>query len=147
MLTITPVYGRFELDFGNTASLKMVYAEMDDTDPFEDWEEIVRRLQTTLARSAAAGCVIRALMIINPNNPLGRCYPSATLKMLMRFCQTNGLHLISDEVYTLSVHETGEAGSRPFCSVLSIDTEGLIAAGRLHVLYGMSKVRSHGKYL
>ena len=58
----------------------------------------------------------------------------------MRFCQTNGLHLISDEVYALSVYETGEIGSRPFCSVLSIDTKGLIEADRLHILYGMSKV-------
>jgi aspartate/methionine/tyrosine aminotransferase len=59
----------------------------------------------------------------------------------MRFCQMNGLHFISDEVYALSVYETGEAGSLPFCSALSIDTSGLIEADRFHVLYGMSKVR------
>ena len=147
ILTIPPVYGRFELDFGNTAGLRMVYAEMSDTDPFEDGEDIVRRLQVTLARSVAGGCVIRALLIVNPNNPLGRCYPPATLKILMHFCETNGLHFISDEVYALSVYETREAGSRPFCSVLSMDTAGLIAADRLHVLYGMSKVRDANQVL
>jgi len=51
------------------------------------------------------------------------------------------LHLISNEVYALSVHSHDAEDLSQFTSVLSFDPEGLINTDRLHVLYGMSKVR------
>lgn len=56
----------------------------------------------------------------------------------MQFCQKNKIHMISDEVYALSVYDTGFAGPT-FTSALSIDPNGLIENDRLHILYGMSK--------
>lgn len=47
--------------------------------------------------------------------------------------------MISDEVYALSVYDTGFDGPA-FNSALSIDPEGLIDRDRLHILYGLSKV-------
>jgi aspartate/methionine/tyrosine aminotransferase len=60
----------------------------------------------------------------------------------MVFCQKNSIHLISDEVYALSVYDTDsdDKKSIKFSSALSIDHEGLIDPDRLHVFYGMSKV-------
>lgn len=60
----------------------------------------------------------------------------------MVFCQKNSVHLISDEVYALSVYGTDydDEKSLKFSSVLSIDCKGLIDPDRLHVFYGMSKV-------
>lgn len=58
----------------------------------------------------------------------------------MQFCETNKLHLISDEVYALSVHTPDDKDLPNFTSVLSFDPTGLIDPERLHVLYGMSKV-------
>ncbi|KAK4496682.1 hypothetical protein PRZ48_012664 [Zasmidium cellare] len=141
ILVIPPVYGRFELDFGNTDGLEIEYADMGDIDPFLDGEEIVARLRAALVNAAAKGTVIRALMIVNPNNPLGRCYPRKSIRYLFRFCQDNGIHYISDEVYALSVYE-GEKDEETvdFHSVLSIDFAGLIDSSRVHVLYGLSKV-------
>lgn len=62
----------------------------------------------------------------------------------MRFCSRNGLHLISDEIYALSVWDNPRLpNATPFRSVLSIDIEELIDPNTVHVVWGLSKVRSH----
>lgn len=116
-----------------------VYADMDDVDPFDDGEAIVARLKASLVKSAAAGCVVRALLIVNPNNPLGRCYPAQTLTALMKFCRDFSVHFISDEVYALSVYDTEETKTG-FTSALAVHSDELLNPDMLHVLYGMSKV-------
>lgn len=58
----------------------------------------------------------------------------------MKFCHKHRIHLISDEIYGLSVFDTGDSAAIPFTSVLSIDLTGLIDPDYLHVFYGMSKV-------
>lgn len=59
----------------------------------------------------------------------------------MQFCQKYSLHLISDEIYALSVWDNPDAPDAPgFTSALSIDTTGLIDPSLVHVLWGMSKV-------
>ncbi|KUJ21837.1 PLP-dependent transferase [Mollisia scopiformis] len=137
VLVSRPIYGRFELDFGNTAGLKIVYTDMEGVDTFAP--EIVGKYQKALDASNAMGVKIRFLMIVNPHNPLaGRCYPETTLKEIMKFCQTNDIHLISDEVYALSVYDT-ESDLPNFTSALSINPSGLIDKDKLHVLSGMSK--------
>ena len=69
ILVSSPMYGRFELDFGNTAGLEIVYADMGDTDPFS--EDAVGNYQAALEKSAKRGVNIKALLIVNPHNPLG----------------------------------------------------------------------------
>ena len=60
----------------------------------------------------------------------------------MEFCQRHKIHLISDEIYALSVWQNPEVPEAvTFESVLSIDTTGIIDPGLVHVLWGMSKVR------
>jgi len=58
----------------------------------------------------------------------------------MGLCQKHDLHLVSDEVYGLSVFEVEGSVRTPFASVLSIDPLGLLDVNRIHILYGMSKV-------
>jgi len=57
------------------------------------------------------------------------------------FAEKNQVHLISDEVYALSVYGNEFEETIPFTSVLSIDPNGLVNTERLLVFYGMSKVR------
>lgn len=57
----------------------------------------------------------------------------------MKFCEKNDIHMISDEIYALSVYDTG-CDLPTFTSSMSIDQTGLIDKDRLHILYGMSKV-------
>ncbi|KAG9237073.1 1-aminocyclopropane-1-carboxylate synthase [Amylocarpus encephaloides] len=136
ILVARPVYGGFELDFGNTAELEMVYADMKPVDPFEEGERVVVRYQAALESAKGRGRKVVAVMVVNPHNPLGRCFNAETLRALMAFCERNKLHMVSDEVYALSVYDEGENG---FVSALSVKPDEVIRADRLHVLYGMSK--------
>ncbi|RDW92606.1 hypothetical protein BP5796_02000 [Coleophoma crateriformis] len=70
ILVSRPVYGRFELDFGNTAGLNIVYADMDGLDPFSPG--VASKYQEALDASATRGIHVKALLIVNPHNPLGR---------------------------------------------------------------------------
>lgn len=141
ILVSRPVYGRFELDFGNTAGLKIVYADTHragDGDPFAP--EVVAAYQRALNEAGSAGVKVTALVVVNPHNPLGRTYPVQTLRAIMAFCEKNQIHLISDEIYALSTYAEDDKYKQGFNSVLSIDPAELIDTDRLHVLYGMSKV-------
>lgn len=58
----------------------------------------------------------------------------------MALCDKYNIHLISDEVYGLSVFEVEGSMRTPFTSVLSIDPTSLLRTDQIHVLYGLSKV-------
>jgi len=105
----------------------------------------------------ARGVDIKALIICNPHNPLGtlsyhnireleqqltrtgQCYPRETLIGLLKLCASKGIHLISDEIYALTVYNRDDRVSESFTSVRAIDSTGLIDPSLIHVLYGMSK--------
>ncbi len=60
----------------------------------------------------------------------------------MKLCQRHKIHLISDEIYALSVWQNPEVPDAvTFESILSINPTGIIDPGLVHVLWGMSKVR------
>lgn len=69
VLTSRPVYGRFELDFGNKSQVRVVYADTDAEDCFD--ESVVDRFEEALRRSRADGVEVKMVLIVNPNNPLG----------------------------------------------------------------------------
>ena len=67
-----------------------------------------------------------------------KCYSKDTLYGTVRFCNKYDIHLISDEIYALSVYNADN--SHPgFTSALSIDLAGADKS-LVHVLYGFSKV-------
>ena len=122
----TPTFEN-SLDFGAVDALKGAYATA--TDPSR----------------------IKALVLTNPHNPFGQCYPPEVLRELLRFCETRGLHFVSDEVYALSSFESTSV-LPPFCSALSLlrnspetDVEqrhhgkDIIDPARVHVVWSMSK--------
>ncbi|WEW59118.1 hypothetical protein PRK78_004587 [Emydomyces testavorans] len=132
-----PIYGRFELDFGNRSDVRVVYA---DTKPLETFEVgVMKKYEEAIVREEKRGVRVRAVLITNPHNPLGRCYPPETLRGLMSFCQKRRIHLISDEIYALSVFDSGESDAIPFTSVLGVDPAGLLDEDYIHVTYGMAK--------
>ena len=58
----------------------------------------------------------------------------------MKLCAKYNLHLISDEIYALSIFNVpGKEQPPPFTSLLSIDPTELISTNYIHVLYGISK--------
>jgi aspartate/methionine/tyrosine aminotransferase len=69
ILLSRPCYGRFEIDFGNKAEISVVWADSNAENCFKP--EVVATLEDKLLRSNAAGTKIKALLIVNPHNPLG----------------------------------------------------------------------------
>ncbi|KAJ5391286.1 hypothetical protein N7509_006776 [Penicillium cosmopolitanum] len=132
-----PVYGRFELDYGVEAGVEIVYADTATDEAFTP--NSVAKYEQALIEAEKRGIKIRAVLIVNPHNPVGRCYPSDTLRHIARFCDRNSLHLISDEVYASCVFDSGDPDSVPFNSILSLNLQGLIDPNLVHVLYGFSK--------
>ena len=69
VLTSRPYYGRFEIDFGNKAGVELVAVNTDDENCFE--EGVVDAFEKRLQESRREGLQIRAVLVINPHNPLG----------------------------------------------------------------------------
>ncbi|KAL4933944.1 pyridoxal phosphate-dependent transferase [Aspergillus undulatus] len=137
VLVSRPVYGRFELDYGVEAGVQVVYA---DTDPYEVFQTgCIAKYEEALEGAKRGGINVRALVLVNPHNPIGRCYPTETLIAILKFCQKHQIHLISDEIYALCVFDSGDPDAVPFRSVLSLATPELIDLNLVHVLYGFSK--------
>ncbi|KAK7181858.1 hypothetical protein DPSP01_002446 [Paraphaeosphaeria sporulosa] len=136
-----PYYRAFLPDIQTRFGVKVVPVAFGEVDPCG--LDCVARYEEALLRSNADGVKVRALLLCNPHNPLGRCYSKATIVQLMLLCQKYQMHLISDEIYALSVWENTvdklEAPPTPFESALSIDTREIIDAALVHVLWGFSK--------
>ncbi|KAB8261315.1 pyridoxal phosphate-dependent transferase [Aspergillus pseudonomiae] len=88
-----------------------------------------------------APCPIKALVLANPHNPLGRPYSRSILEQCMAFCQRRNIHLVSDEVFALSSFVSPDfTNPEPFVSCLSIDPSSVgCDPQRIHVVWSMSK--------
>jgi len=84
---------------------------------------------------------IKALILTNPQNPFGQCYPTSVIEECIKFCHERGIHFVSDEVYALSSFSSDTFPDPvPFVSALSIDVEGLgCDPSRVHVVWSVSK--------
>lgn len=69
ILISRPYYGRFELDFGNKADVNIVPVDTPAAKSFQPG--CVDAFEDALQKSNAAGVQIKAVLIINPHNPLG----------------------------------------------------------------------------
>lgn len=140
VLIQAPLYAGFNSDLNQRASLKTVPVFVDENDRFGP--ATLDIFEAGLQKSESEGTKIRAVILCNPHNPIGQCYPRETILAYARFCQKHDLHLISDEVYAYSVFPTADNPSpEPFVSVFSIDfeKEAQCDPARVHVLYGASK--------
>ena len=77
VLVSRPVYGRFELDYGIEGGVEIVYA---DTEPEECFEtSCVQRYEEALLEAGRRGVKIRALVLVNPHNPIGTYTPISSM--------------------------------------------------------------------
>ncbi|KAH8757222.1 putative 1-aminocyclopropane-1-carboxylate synthase [Diaporthe sp. PMI_573] len=138
VLLARPFYRAFLYNLRNRAGLRPVLVSFNGTDPMA--AESIKAYERALLEAKQEGITIKALMLCNPHNPLGRCACPQLLHELMRFCQKYKIHLISDEIYGLSCWGNTELpDTSPFHSVLAIDKTNLIDPALVHVLWGMSK--------
>ncbi|KAI0145168.1 putative 1-aminocyclopropane-1-carboxylate synthase [Xylariaceae sp. FL1272] len=134
-----PYYGSIPGEIYHRARVQTIGVSFGrDIDPFS--MESCAAYEGALLDARANGVSVRAMILCNPHNPLGRCYSRPTLERYLRFCQKYQIHLISDEVYALSTWINEGAPHAPnFTSVLSINLHGIVDPSLIHVLWGISK--------
>ncbi|KAI7493340.1 PLP-dependent transferase [Hortaea werneckii] len=153
ILMSSPIYQAFAVDFGTKAQVATMHVSfppgMDQFSPaaVAEYERVL-----VASSSQTGGPQIRAILLCHPHNPLGRPYPRETLIEFMKLCEKYQIHLLSDEIYAMSVyspsspspsHPTSPGpsqGTSSFESILSIpNSDAYISPSLLHVLYGLSK--------
>lgn len=139
VLIVAPYYVGFDMDLTIINGVLPIGVPIPRDQLFTAGE--VTCLEQHLERTQAAGVKIKAIILCNPHNPIGQCYPPEVIIKYAQLCEKHNLHLLSDEIYALSVFPSEE---RPhpeaFVSALSIDfTKHAVNPARVHVLYGMSK--------
>ncbi|KAK2685944.1 hypothetical protein QWA68_015579 [Fusarium oxysporum] len=91
---------------------------------------LIIRLDKALELEKDAGRKVAAILLANPENPLGRCYSWTVLSQVIDLCSQHGVHLVVDEIYAIS-------GGPRFNSILSV--VGDQSRKIVHILWGMSK--------
>ncbi|KAI5776335.1 pyridoxal phosphate-dependent transferase [Geopyxis carbonaria] len=141
-----PLYGGFSKGFTFSRSrVKVVSVDFtNDRDELEIdafSEDVIDRYRRAWERSNEDGTRIKAILICNPHNPLGRCFERHVIEKLIDLCCELNIHLISDEIYAMTHYERfpGDTGSTPFTSVLGIPNRNKNQDNLVHSLYGMSK--------
>ncbi|KAE8376633.1 PLP-dependent transferase [Aspergillus bertholletiae] len=141
-----PYYNGFDFDILNRSNGRVVGVKYEGVEGFSNLDDLFRpdvnkrALEIALREAKSNGITIRALLISNPHNPLGRCYPPETLLEFASFCGRNQIHFISDEIYAKSVFPNSAMPSAtPFVSTLALDLCNVIDPHLMHVLYGASK--------
>ncbi|KAJ2524263.1 hypothetical protein GGI11_000942 [Coemansia sp. RSA 2049] len=135
ILVPAPLYLALPVDMGTRARAKMAPVHVPlgmvgETAQIEFFEHMV-------AEIAGHGGSVKALFLMNPNNPLGITYPRAVMREFLRFASRHNLFVISDEIYALSMFRHNAA---PFESLLSwTDLSDYIDPAAVVVLHGLSK--------
>ncbi|KAF7188664.1 putative aminotransferase tcpI [Pseudocercospora fuligena] len=138
ILLSKPLYTGFFGDIEHGSKFKLVQVPMEGIDPVS--VEAVAQYEETLHQAEASGTKIRAVLLANPHNPLGRPYSKEALAAFCSFCDKYNIHLLSDEVYAQSWFLSKDFPKpEPFVSILSLDLEKYINPALIHVIYAMSK--------
>ena len=133
-----PLYVGFFDDIEASAKLKPVLVSMHGADPMS--VDAVQQYERTLIEAQSNGTTIRAILLSNPHNPLGRPYSRIALEAYLKLCDKYKIHLLSDEVYANSYFASDDFPRPPqFNSILSFDLTQYIDPSLVHVIYGMSK--------
>ncbi|KAM0218411.1 hypothetical protein ACHAQI_001603 [Fusarium lateritium] len=108
VLASRPIYGRFEIDFGNKSQVRVVYSNNKVEEAFHD--DIVEKFEDALLRYQKAGVHIKMVLIVNPNNPLEE--PAVPFTSILSIDSTGLLHPdLLHVIYGLS-KDFGAAGLR-----------------------------------
>ncbi|OMH80190.1 1-aminocyclopropane-1-carboxylate synthase-like protein 1 [Zancudomyces culisetae] len=149
VLIPAPYYSQFETDLylkprAQAHSVHVPVDELESEDQVKYFEAKVAELKGN------DGIAPKMMIVCNPHNPLGRCYPAKVIEALLRFANRHNIYVIMDEIYALSVYRTPEDVAEsesasadvvhPFKSVLSFENlNEIIDPSLVVVLHGLSK--------
>jgi 1-aminocyclopropane-1-carboxylate synthase len=136
VLVAGPNYPAFTSDFGLKSHVRLHVA---GTRASNNYEPTVQELDDAFDRSMAAGNPPKILIICQPNNPTGAIYSPESMRLQIKWALEKGLHVVSDEIYALSVFP-GQAttSAAQIMSEINIDEEKYLG-DRVHVVAGLSK--------
>lgn len=133
-MILNPYYAGFDRDLaGGRSGVKLIGVDYKgrDGDEWEGEDGLGEAFEDALQRATEGGievslfsaslCVgiltrrriftvttklqVRAVLICNPHNPLGTTVSRSTLAGYCRFAQKHDLHIVSDEIYAMSVYD------------------------------------------
>lgn len=99
VLIAAPYYNGFDADLSCRSAVRgiPVYSNTDDGTGSHNFERkaAMRGFEEALQEQERT---IKAVIVCNPNNPVGRCYNRAALVEYGKFAEKHDLHLVFDEV-------------------------------------------------
>ncbi|XP_023336360.1 probable inactive 1-aminocyclopropane-1-carboxylate synthase-like protein 2, partial [Eurytemora carolleeae] len=131
ILVPTPTYARFFADMKERMRAKVVGVNLSAADGFCLRPQL---LEDEILKRQMKGERVRGIIFCNPQNPLGQVYSRELVHEIMRVCSKHGVHIISDEIYAMSVFDGTQ-----FNSVLSFTKEEIPNPDLVHHLWGFSK--------
>nr|XP_057930673.1 1-aminocyclopropane-1-carboxylate synthase-like protein 1 [Doryrhamphus excisus]XP_057930674.1 1-aminocyclopropane-1-carboxylate synthase-like protein 1 [Doryrhamphus excisus] len=134
ILIPSPFYGVITEDLQLYSDVKLFHVPLGcENEGSQIFHLTVSKLEEGLQRAKHEGVNIRALILMNPHNPLAEIYTPKEMRAFLEFAKRNELHAIVDEVYMLTVFDE----SVTFHSVLGL--ESLPDPQRTHIMWGLSK--------
>ena len=138
MLIPSPYYGAFTGDLSGRMDVAVHSVvltsqpkkEFGETRPFQLSR---RRLQDAYDDATKKGIRIKGIILTNPHNPLGTIFTEEELYVCLNFANSHKLHVISDEIYLLSVFKQNAS------VVCALALKHIPDPDRLHVVWGFSK--------
>lgn len=107
VLVPTPTYPLYTAVLAKIGARAVFYR----TDPDHDWLPDLEDMKRLLTPA------IRALVVIDPNNPTGAVYPASTRRAIIELAERAGVPILADEVYS----ELGYEGPLPLLGSLAPD--------------------------
>lgn len=98
----TPLFTMFFTEWWVRARVAIVGAV---TKAEDDFDITIECLEGAFQESVKNGKVPKALVLIQPNNPTGKLYPKETLLRCIEWAKGKGIHVISDEIYAITIFE------------------------------------------
>jgi 1-aminocyclopropane-1-carboxylate synthase len=99
-LVTAPNYPVFEGDFGIYGGVKL---HLVPTTASNGYTPTIADFDMAYNKSQAAGNLPKILIICQPNNPTGIIYSAETMRLMITWALEKDLHVISDEIYALSI--------------------------------------------
>ncbi|MHA2249535.1 MAG: aminotransferase class I/II-fold pyridoxal phosphate-dependent enzyme [Candidatus Kariarchaeaceae archaeon] len=101
IMTPIPQYPLYSADIALFGGVQVPYY----LDEESEWSLKEELLEDAYQKAKNQGVNVKAIVVINPNNPTGSVLTRANIKMVLEFAARNNLAIIADEVYQENVYD------------------------------------------